>query len=127
MSGSARGGTGLFTKGLSFIGKHPVGVGMGAAAFTAFVAEDLGMMAMDFYDTQEAYYRRKKSHSGFHLTQSSSRFIQDQLQSMRRAGNEAEIMHNLIDNYSDIPYDVIPTTKRSVFSSRRPETCGCMR
>ena len=89
-----KGGVGMAGKAADFGLRHATKVGMGAVMAAAFFATDLGMIATDFYDHEEAKYRRMKSHPGFQLSQSSSRFIQDQLQSMRGAGHEAEIMHN---------------------------------
>ena len=112
-------------KASNFAMKNLGGFGIAAAVGLSFMGMDPGQLVMDAYDAAEGKYNRMLNNNpGFSMTHSTSRYMQDQLQTLSQSGNEAEIMHNAFDNYSDIPYDVVPTTKRSRFSVRKPKPCG---
>lgn len=93
-AGAAGVGAGIGGKILNKALRHAGGVGLALNMGLGFMGIDPATIAMSLYDSAEQKYRQNLRRSPMQMTQASSRYIQDQLQSMKGAGNEAEIMHN---------------------------------
>ena len=94
IGGAIKGFSGVGLKGLGWAAEHSVGVGLGAVGVLGMMGMDFATMAISAYDQLEGDYRRKRHHPHYQLSQSSASFVQNQLQRLQYAENQAEFMHN---------------------------------
>lgn len=92
--GATMSAVGRMNKPLDWAMRRAGGVGLAAHMALGFMGMDPASIFMNTWEEAESNYRNNIRRKPMQLTQASSRYIQDQLHSMRGAGNEAEFMHN---------------------------------
>lgn len=74
--------------------RHLGGYGLAAHMALGFMGVDPASIVMSAYDSAESTYREARSKKQRVLTDTSARYMQDQLHKLRNSGNEAEFLHN---------------------------------
>lgn len=85
---------GRMSKPIDWAMRRAGGIGLAAHMALGFMGLDPASIFMSTWENAEQKYRSSVRRQPSQLTHASSRYVQDQLFSMRGAGNEAEIMHN---------------------------------